>query len=40
MVMFESFLIFDQKFSKQCDGVVMGSPLGCKRHEWEMGDKL
>ena len=26
--MFESFFIFDQKYYKQCDGVVMGFPLG------------
>ena len=25
---FESFFIFDGKFYEQCDGVVMGSPLG------------
>ena len=28
MTMYESFLIFDQKYYKQCDGVAMGSTLG------------
>ena len=28
ITMFESFFIFDGKFYEQCDGVVMGSPLG------------
>ena len=27
MTMFESFFIFDQKYYKKCDSVVMGSPL-------------
>ena len=26
--MYETFLIFEQKYYKQCDGVAMGSALG------------
>ena len=28
MAMYESFLIFEQKYYKQCDDVAMGSPMG------------
>ena len=28
MTMFQSFFILDQKYYKQCDGALIGSPLG------------